>query len=211
MFRVGYSSIEVASNQRLCFVKVMYLGLLLFSTLSYGSTFQLLYFTLPLSSLCFPILFLLAAILAEVHSLSKTFKFLFITSIVNGIVAFVILGFFHQNMHDFWVAQWEHSSSIYVLLSLGFHLGLLFVLLITYWCRKKLGMFYSFMRVSVAAIVANAIDIVLIWPTMFANSEDTYLSSWKFLTLTTFKINVLLLCLPVAWLVLWVVLRQPKH
>lgn len=181
----------------------MYVCLLLFSSLSYGLTFKFIYFTLPLASLCFPLLFLLAAILADTLPIKTCIRFLFGCSMVNYLIVWMLSGVFNVKLHDFWIENWHTEIHVYGLLSLGYHIALATCIALVYFWRHKQH-HYNYLTVSVAAIMANLIDFAFMWPALYGFSNDNYLATWKLLTMATFKINMLLLSLPLAWLVLWV-------
>lgn len=192
------------------FIQTLYLCLLLFSSLFYGFSFKFLYFTLPLASLCFPLLFLLAAIIADLLPARQCIMFLLSCSLVNYFLVIFLKLSTNIPLNEFWIDNWHTEKQIYGILSLGYHISLMICVgLVFFWRHAQYG--YSFLTISMAAIIANVIDLGFMWPALFSYTEDSYLASWKLLTVATFKLNMLLLSLPIGWLLMWVHHYNNKH
>lgn len=182
-------------------VQSLYLLVLLFTSISYKLTFKLAYFTLPLASLCFPLLFLLAGLLASCMPISRCLLFITICTCLNYFVVSMISQHSHFVVNDFWVNNFQSQNEIYSLLWVGFHASILTCISLVYlwkrWRRKP-----SYLVVAASALVANVIDMAFMWPTLWSYVDDHYIASWKLLTIITFKMNILIICLPLGWLLL---------
>ncbi len=179
----------------------VYAFFLIFSSLTYELTFQLLYFTLPMASLCFPLLFLLAAVLAEILGVKKCLLFVMCMSFFNGILIQIHCPGIHTHLNDFWLNNELSQFQIYTILTIGYHVSVVVaVLLVGLW--KRFSQKRNYAIIIASAFLANFIDLIFMWPTLYAYMGDNYITSWKLLTIATFKTNSLFLYLPLGWLLL---------
>ncbi len=186
----------------LFWLKATYVLALMLATFTADVTFKFYYFLLPAASLLFPILFLLQGLIGLTDSVSGMFRFCLTWSLIHLLIDLLVFEVLGLPFHEFWIGDWEDHWTVYGMLVLGLNLGLVVqATFIHIWQRFDFQSKY--VCVTLAALCANCVDLGFLSLTLYTYNLDVYDATWKLLTLTTFKLNVLMFCLPIGWLLLW--------
>jgi len=196
------------TTKQFFYLTLIYCCLIALPSVTSHYTFRIFYFALSFSSVCYPLIFMMMVLVAELLTLKQTLYFVLLTSMVRlGAQAFlgVVLP---QAPHYFWSGEkllFHSGGEAYlpvVLSFIGYTGAILSIVLLGSYLKKITENTWLLPRMAVVSFVATSIDTLVLLPLVFLSTNDLYILQWKILTFISVKLYFTLLTLPLGYILL---------